>query len=298
LPSKYMSAPNNVPAEVPAEVEPGFKVFAGNLTYATNEETLRQFFSAYASDIASAQIIFHGPRSAGYGFVTFHGEDAANKACAELDSKELDGRPVIVQRAKPVEHKDRKPRRKFSKRRPKGEAGEGEAGDPANGVVEGQEGEKPRKKKLPRKKRNARPNAEGANGTADPASGAETTERVRKPRPPRRPRGEAPPGEPSKSLLFVANLAYSVDEAALTQLFTENGITVKTARVVRRQWGTPRKSKGYAFVDVGDEEQQKKALENVQGKTIADREITIKVAIDRKNFEENGENANVAAPPP
>ena len=67
-------------------------------------------------------------------------------------------------------------------------------------------------------------------------------------------------------MLFVANLGFNIDDAGLAALFTDAGIEVKSARIVRRRWGKPRKSKGYGFVDVGDEEQQKKAIEALQGR--------------------------------
>ncbi|KAG8843004.1 hypothetical protein FRB96_004485 [Tulasnella sp. 330] len=126
------------------------------------------------------------------------------------------------------------------------------------------------------------------NGENGPLEG-ETKERpARKPRAPRAPRprrepGEAPLGEPSKSVLFIANLAFSVDEAALTEFFINAGVNVKTARVVRRRWGTPRKSKGYGFVDVGDEAEQQKAIELTNGQALAQREISVKIAVDAKH---------------
>ena len=87
-------------------------------------------------------------------------------------------------------------------------------------------------------------------------------------------------GEPSKTMLFVANLGFTVDDATLSALFTEAGITVVSARVVRRRWGQPRRSKGYGFVDVGSEEQQQKAIEALQGKEVGGREIVLKIAVD------------------
>ena len=90
-------------------------------------------------------------------------------------------------------------------------------------------------------------------------------------------------------MLFVANLGFTVDDAALSTLFTEAGINVISARVVRRRWGQPRRSKGYGFVDVGSEEQQQKALDTLQGKEVGGREIVLKIAVDsdgRKAYEE------------
>lgn len=106
--------------------------------------------------------------------------------------------------------------------------------------------------------------------------------RPRKARAPRssRPAGEDPVGEPSKTMLFVANLGFAVDDAALAALFADAGINVISARVVQRRWGQPRKSKGYGFVDVGSEAEQQKAIAALEGKEIGGRTIAVKIAVN------------------
>jgi RNA recognition motif-containing protein len=81
-------------------------------------------------------------------------------------------------------------------------------------------------------------------------------------------------------MLFVANLGFAVDDAGLSALFTEAGINVISARIVRRRWGQPRKSKGYGFVDVGNEAEQIKAMAALEGKDIAGRPIAVKIAVN------------------
>ncbi|TFY69928.1 hypothetical protein EVJ58_g157 [Rhodofomes roseus] len=298
------------------EETPGFKVFAGNLAYSTTDEGLKAFFAPVASDILTSQVIFRGTRSAGYGFVSVATPEAAQKAVELLDKQELDGRQVIVEVAKPAEQKDKeKKEKKASKRRPgrrgsksvPGEVSEAEANGDANGDAEkadgpaSAEGEKPKKKKKNNRKskaaKKAAAAAEGGEATdaaaADGATAEGTTKkpRARKPKAPRplRPAGEDPAGEPSKSVLFVANLGFSIDDAGLAQLFTDASIPVTSARIVRRRWGKPRKSKGYGFVDVGDEEQQKKAIELLQGKEVEGRAIAVKIAVNSQT-EEGAEN--------
>lgn len=94
-------------------------------------------------------------------------------------------------------------------------------------------------------------------------------------------------------MLFVANLGFNIDDAGLSALFTEVGINVVSARIVRRRWGQPRKSKGYGFVDVGSEEEQKKAIEALEGKDIGGRPIAVKVAVNTTN-EDTSDEANPA----
>jgi len=286
-------------ANAPAEL-PGHKVFAGNLAYSTTDEGLKAFFSPVASDIVSTQIIYRGQRSAGYGFVAFNSAEAAQKAVDLLNKKDLDGRTLIVEVAKPAEEKQKEKKQKKSpKKRATKKAKAGDASPtadaittpvPADNAAENADAQpKPKKKRNQRKSKKTKA-AEGEAAvpstnetTTPPAAPAEPKPRKAKvPKAPRVPRpiGETPAGEPSKTMLFVANLGFSVDDAALSSLFTDAGVTVTSARVVRRRWGTPRRSKGYGFVDVGSEEQQKKALELLQGKTVDGREIAVKIAVN------------------
>lgn len=108
----------------------------------------------------SAQVILRGTRSAGYGFVALATAEAAQKAVEALDKKELDGRVVIVEIAKPNEQKDKEKKEKKAKRRPgrrggkavPGEVSEAEANGEASktdgaATLESDEVAKPKKKK-------------------------------------------------------------------------------------------------------------------------------------------------------
>lgn len=297
----------------------GHKVFAGNLAYAVTDDSLRSFFTPVADDIVSAQVITRGTRSAGYGFVTVKTLEAAQKACELLDKKELEGRQVVVEIAKPAEQKDKERNEKRASRRagrargraPPGEVTEAEASGEADKPAEvdtAENGEsqpkrKSKKKRVPRKK--TQPSTEAApaqaEGVADTASAPTATtdtapaaSRKKPSRPPKekrppRPAGEDPVGEPSATVLFVANLGFNIDDNGLSDLFTAAGIKVISARVVRRRWGKPRRSKGYGFVDVGGEEEQKKAIAALQGKEVEGREIAVKVAVNASHEDETHE---------
>jgi len=304
----------------------GFKVFAGNLAYSTTDEGLRTFFAPVQSDILSAQVILRGTRSAGYGFVALATADAAQKAVELLDKKDLDGRQVIIEVAKPSEQKDKEKKEKKAKRRPgrrggkavPGEVSEAEAnGEPAKteapaaAAPGSDEAAKPKKKKK-KAARKPKVKAEGDDATdaataaiseTDPAAastdgGAKKAPRVRKPKAPRAPRpaGEDPAGEPSKTMLFVANLGFNIDDAGLAALFTDAGITVNSARIVRRRWGQPRKSKGYGFVDVGSEAEQQKAITALEAKDVGGRTIAVKVAVNAPHDDEATADEAVPAP--
>jgi len=299
--------------------QPGHKVFAGNLAYSTTDDGLKAFFAPVAADILSTQIIYRGHRSAGYGFVAFNTLEAAQNAAELLNKKELDGRSVIIEIAKPAEEKQKEKSEKkpIKKRVPKKVKAAADALAPAKddgdetSAAEKTEGEaKPKKKRNIRKPKKAKAAAasttEGDVAPADGAPAAPAAPREKKERKPRAPRtpkptrapGEAPSGEPSKTMLFVANLGFTVDDATLSTLFTEAGITVVSARVIRRRWGQPRRSKGYGFVDVGSEEQQQKALETLQGKEVGGREIVLKIAVDSdiKKADEEAKPATTDGP--
>ena len=83
-------------------------LFVGSLAYATTDDTLKAFFETVAP-VKSARVITDrdSGRSKGFGFVEF--EDIANnqKAVDELNGKELDGRAITVNLARPKEDKPR-----------------------------------------------------------------------------------------------------------------------------------------------------------------------------------------------
>jgi RNA recognition motif-containing protein len=287
--------------------EVGFKVFAGNLAYTTTDDGLKAFFAPVANDILSAQIIMRGPRSAGYGFVALATAEAAEKAVDSLNNMELDGRTVIVEIAKPSDQKDQERNERKKSRRPgrrgakpiPGEVTEAEANGEASKadgapLPESNEAAKPKKKKKKstRKPRRSTPAVEGdaevEKTPADEDAPAPKKARTKRPRAPRQPRptDEVPVGEPSKNMLFVANLGFNVDDDALRTLFTEAGINVVSARVVRWRWGHPRKSKGYGFVDVGSEEEQNKGIAALHDKEINNRPIVVKVAVNASQADE------------
>jgi RNA recognition motif-containing protein len=308
------------------EEAPGYKVFAGNLAYSTTDEGLKTFFEPVQSDIISAQVILRGTRSAGYGFVAVSSAEAAQQAVESLNGQELDGRNVVVEIAKPAEQKDKENKEKKAKRRPgrrgakavPGEVTEAEA----NGDVKTEdaaaapgtdEAAKPKKKKKRTFRKSMRKTAAPAEGDEAPkdvqdappiedVSEAPPTKRQHRPRKPRTPRsprpaGEDPAGEPSKTTLFVANLGFNIDDAGLAALFTDAGINVFSARVVRRKFGRPRRSKGYGFVDVGSEEEQNKAIEAIQGKEVGGRAIAVKIAVNATKEEEADNVVPEAAAP-
>ena len=85
------------------------KLYVGNLSWNTTDESLSNAF-AQAGNVVSAVVIkdkFSG-RSKGFGFIEME-EAEANAAIEMWNEKELDGRNIKVNEARPME--DRPPRR-------------------------------------------------------------------------------------------------------------------------------------------------------------------------------------------
>jgi RNA recognition motif-containing protein len=84
------------------------KLFVGSLAWATNDDSLKDFFSA-AGNVVSANVIVDREtnRSKGFGFVEMSTDEEAKKAVADLNGKELDGREIVVNEARPREERPR-----------------------------------------------------------------------------------------------------------------------------------------------------------------------------------------------
>jgi len=78
--------------------------------------------------------------------------------------------------------------------------------------------------------------------------------------------------------IFVARLDYGVTTEELNELFTEFGAVDSAKVVMDRETG---RSKGFGFVEMGDAEAAKKAIEELNGKSVRGREIVVKEAEER-----------------
>jgi RNA recognition motif-containing protein len=80
------------------------KLYVGNLSFNTSTQDLETMF-AEAGTVTSANIIEDREtgRSRGFAFVEMSSSEEAQKAIASLDGKEIDGRNLKVNEAKPRE---------------------------------------------------------------------------------------------------------------------------------------------------------------------------------------------------
>ena len=89
-------------------------IFVAGLSFKVNDADLASLFEEYGT-IASAKVITdrQSGRSKGYGFVEIADNKAAEKAIAELNGAEYDGRTLSVSEAKPREERPSRPRNSF-----------------------------------------------------------------------------------------------------------------------------------------------------------------------------------------
>lgn len=79
------------------------KLYIGGLSYSTSEDALRDAF-AQAGNVASASIITDkmSGRSRGFGFIEMSTDEEAQSAISMWNGKELDGRTLTVNEARPL----------------------------------------------------------------------------------------------------------------------------------------------------------------------------------------------------
>jgi RNA recognition motif-containing protein len=82
----------------------GRKLYVGNLTYGVTDSALQHMFEEYGT-VQSAQVIMDRDtgRSKGFGFVEMGSDQEAQAAIAAMNGKEVEGRALTVNEARPKE---------------------------------------------------------------------------------------------------------------------------------------------------------------------------------------------------
>jgi RNA recognition motif-containing protein len=99
------------------------KLYVGNLSYSTTDQTLNDACAPYGT-VTSATVVIDkmSGRSRGFGFVEMSTDAEAQAVIDALNGKDLDGRQVVVNEARPQEKRDNRggfdrPKRNFSRNR-------------------------------------------------------------------------------------------------------------------------------------------------------------------------------------
>jgi RNA recognition motif-containing protein len=82
----------------------GRKLYVGNLSYSVRDSDLEDLFAAHGT-VGSAQVIMDRDtgRSKGFGFVEMSTDEEAQAAISALNGKEVEGRNLTVNEARPRE---------------------------------------------------------------------------------------------------------------------------------------------------------------------------------------------------
>ncbi len=81
-------------------------IYVGNLSYSLSESELRDAFAAYG-EVSSVNVLMDREtgRSRGFGFVEMPNQAEGEAAVAEINGKEVGGRPLRVNEARPREER-------------------------------------------------------------------------------------------------------------------------------------------------------------------------------------------------
>lgn len=95
-----------------------YKLFIGSLAWGTDDNSLEEAFAPFGKVISATVVKDRDTgRSKGFGFVEFENDEEGKAAEAGMNGKELDGREIIVNEARP---KEDRPRRDFGGNRSSG----------------------------------------------------------------------------------------------------------------------------------------------------------------------------------
>ncbi len=85
----------------------GKRLYVGNLPFSQNDETLKDLFTDFGT-VENAKVITirNSGRSKGFGFVEMSTEEEALAAIEKMNGKDIEGRELIVNEAKPLERND------------------------------------------------------------------------------------------------------------------------------------------------------------------------------------------------
>jgi RNA recognition motif-containing protein len=85
----------------------GKRLYVGNLPFSQNDQTIEELFAEFGTvEFAKVITIRNSGRSKGFGFVEMSTEEEAQEAISQMNGKEIEGRNLIVNEAKPLERND------------------------------------------------------------------------------------------------------------------------------------------------------------------------------------------------
>jgi RNA recognition motif-containing protein len=89
--------------------------------------------------------------------------------------------------------------------------------------------------------------------------------------------------------IYVSNLSFNVRDEDLQEYFAEYG-EVTSAKVIKDKF--TQKSRGFAFVEMPDDEAAQKAIQELDGAAVDGRNIGVSVAKPREERSDSGNRGN------
>ena len=80
--------------------------------------------------------------------------------------------------------------------------------------------------------------------------------------------------------IYVGNLSYDITETQLEDLFGQHG-EVTSVKIITDQYSG--KSKGFGFIEMPDKTEANSAIQQLDGKSVLDRNIKVNLAKPRNN---------------
>ena len=82
------------------------KLYVGSLAYSVDDNKLKEIFGEVGT-VVSAQVIVDrdSNQSKGFGFVEMSSDEEAQEAIKQLNGKEIEGRAIVVNEARPKENR-------------------------------------------------------------------------------------------------------------------------------------------------------------------------------------------------
>ena len=85
--------------------------------------------------------------------------------------------------------------------------------------------------------------------------------------------------------IFVAGLPYDLDDAELVEIFEKFGAITSAKVAIDRETG---KSKGFAFVDMPNEEEAREAIDGLNNISLGKKPLIVKEAEDKPSGSSGG----------
>ena len=80
--------------------------------------------------------------------------------------------------------------------------------------------------------------------------------------------------------LYVGNLSFTINDESLKELFAAHG-NVETAQVIMDKFSG--RSKGFGFIEMENDDEANKAIEELNGTALNSREMVVNEAKPKKN---------------